>query len=395
MTFLPLRCLWRTAMPAPRGSRLRVGLVVGFATVLVPLARATTPTVTALTISSTAVAYKNPVILTATVTSGGTPVRSGLVFFCDATATFCGNNSAIGTVQLTTGASAVLRLGSGSLGNHSYKAVFRANNSYLSSTSNTVTYSVKGTYASITAVSSTGSVGAYTLSAGVFGVGSPLIGPTGDFTFLDTSAGNKVLGMQPLGVSGLSQAFAEAMDSPFTIATSATTRRSVALASAYLNGDNNLDIVTGDAQGTITVLLGNGDGTFQPKVTYPGCPTGRALKVLLADFNRDGNPDVALGCSDSNNGSLTILLGNGDGSFQLPVQYTAGDVAGLAMGDFDGDGVLDLVVSDRMQQNVMLFTGNGDGTFKAGVIALSASAQLHDVGVADFNGDGKDDVFMR
>ncbi len=372
---------------------VRTALFAFLAACLVPFAHAITPTTSVLAISSTTVPYKSPVILTATVTANGTPVSAGLVLFCDATAVFCENNSALATVQLTANATAVLKLGSGALGVHSYKAVFRANSSYSASASNTVTYTVAGTYSSAVSISGTGTVGDYTLSSGVVGVGSPLIGPTGNISLLDASTGNSVLGTQPLGLTALSQAFVEASGSPFAIATSSTTKRSVALASAYLDSDNNLDVVTGDAEGTITVLLGNGDGTFKPKSNFPGCSsTGRAVKILLADLNRDGKADVILGCSDGANGSLTVLLGNGDGTFQLPADYVAGDVAGVATGDFNGDGILDFVVSNHAQKNVMVFTGVGDGTFAPGSVVLTPSNLLHDVVVADFNGDGKDDA---
>ncbi len=290
---------------------------------------------------------------------------------------------------------ATLKLGSGPLGNHSFKAVYLANTLYTSSTSNTVSYTVAGTYASSTTIGSTGAPGAYTLTGTVAGVGAVISpGPTGNVSFLDTSNGNNPLSIppQPLGSVTLSTTFVEASGSPFAIATATTPRRSVAIASAYLNADNNLDAITGDYSQTITVLLGNGDGTFQPKVNYPGCPSGIAMKILLADFNRDGNTDVALGCSDGSNGSLTILLGNGDGTFTAPTSFSSGDVAGIAIGDFNGDGIIDFAVSNHQQQNIMIFTGKGDGTFNAGVTVLSPPAELHDVVVADFNGDGNADL---
>ena len=87
------------------------------------------------------------------------------------------------------------------------------------------------------------------------------------------------------------------------------------------------------------------------------------MQIVLADFNRDGNTDIALGCSDGTNGGLVILLGNGDGSFQTPVLYPTGDVASIAIGDFNSDGLLDLAVSNNSQQNVTFLLGNGDGTF--------------------------------
>src|SRR5450756_777302 len=107
------------------------------------VARATvvSPTTTTLAISSTSVPYKTPIALTATVTTAGSPVTSGLVLFCDATAPVCENNSALGMAQLTyPNATATLRLGSGPLGVHSYKAVYRANKVYGASASNTVSY---------------------------------------------------------------------------------------------------------------------------------------------------------------------------------------------------------------------------------------------------------------
>ena len=371
------------------------------------------PTQITLAISATSVPYQTPIILTATVTSSGSAITSGVVLFCEATAPFCENNSALGFAQLTfPGSTASVKIGSGPIGNHSYKAVFRANNNYAASISNTVTYAVTGTYFSTIALTSTGSIGNYTLAGSVGGVGSLTTGPTGTLSFLDASAGNNVLGTQNLVVSTLSANFSQ--NQPFAIGGPAATTRSVAIASAYLDADNNLDVVTGDSvitapqggpvppdQSTITVLIGNGDGTFKPQVNYPGCTVGSAVQILLADFNRDGHTDIALGCSDRKNpnivgggtsGGLVIILGNGDGTFRAPTFYSTGDVAGIAMGDFNGDGLLDIALTDNAQQNVVFFTGNGDGTFTQGSTTISTNAAVHGVAVADFNGDGIDDV---
>ena len=363
-------------------------------------AHAASSTTTALTISSTSVPYKTPITLTAKVTSGGSPVTTGLVLFCDASATYCENNSALlAKVQLTSStATAVVKIGSGPLGTHSYKAVYRANATYASSTSNTVSYAVQGTYGSSASLASSGAVGNYTLASTVSGVGaitSP--GPSGSVQFLDTSVGNNVLGTQNLGTPVLTNNFTQAPNSPFPIGDGLTTARSVVIASSYLNSDNNIDVVTGDADQVITVLLGNGDGTFQPKVNYPGCPSlsssaDVALKILLADFNRDGNTDIALGCSDTTNGGVAILLGNGDGSFQTPLWQSTGDLSGLAMGDFNNDGILDIALTDKTQLNVKVMLGNGDGTFQSPVTIVNPPKFTRDIVVADFNGDGKDDL---
>src|SRR5215469_15266074 len=392
-----------TSPMSPSSVRTRIlGCLGGYIRKLAPLSMmmagalahaAPATTSTTLSISSTTVPYKTPITLTAQVRSNGSPVNAGLVLFCEATATFCENNSALATVQLTAASgTAVVKLGSGPLGVHSYKAVYRANNSYASSTSNTVSYSVQGTYISSAAIASSGTVGNYTLSSTVTGIGSLLVGPSGTVSFIDTSAGDKVLGTQSLGSPTLSNNFTSASGSPFRVGNSSTAQRSVTIESAYLDGDNNLDLVTGDFNQVITVLLGNGDGSFQAKVNYPGCTVGKALKMLMADFNRDGNTDLALGCSDGSTGGLVILLGNGDGSFGSPVMYSSGDVEGMAMGDFNNDGILDVVVTDQMQHNVVVFLGNGDGTFQAGSTVTTASTSVFDVVVGDFNQDGADDI---
>jgi hypothetical protein len=368
-------------------------------------ASAATPTATTLSISSNSVPYRTPIVLTATVTAAGSPVTTGFVLFCDASAPQCETNSPLlGMVPLTTAnGTAVVKVGSGPQGIHSYKAVYRANNTYASSASNTVSYTVQGTYASNTALAKSGSIGNYTLAANVTGIGSIVVGPSGTVSFVDESAGKNVLGTQTLGAPVLSNAFAQAPNSPFPIGDNGVAPplslkpyRTVAIASAYLNGDNNLDVVTGDSDQIITVLLGNGDGTFQPKVNYPGCQVGRAMKILLSDFNRDGNEDIALGCSQrfdgGVNGGVTIILGNGDGSFQTPTYYSTGDIAGLAVGDFNGDGLLDLVVTDFSQQDIKLMLGNGNGSFQAPSPVASVPRSINDIVAADFDGDGKDDI---
>jgi hypothetical protein len=350
-----------------------------------------TPTITTLAISATSVAYQTPITLTATVTAGNSPISAGLVLFCEATAKFCENNSALGIAQLTfPAATASVKIGSGPIGNHSYKAVFKANNIYAASESNTVSYAVTGTYGSTLTLASTGTVGNYSLTGTVAGFGSLNTGPSGTISFLDTSTSNSLLGTENLTVSTLSTTFLQ--NQPFAIGGDGATLRSVAIASAYLDTDNNLDVVTGDASQTISVLLGNGDGTFKPKVNYSGCVVGKALQILLADFNRDGVTDIALGCSDGTNGGLVIILGSGDGKFQTPVYYPTGDVASIAIGDFNGDGLLDIALSNKSQQNVTIFIGDGSGKFVPEAVPLLTPALAHGVVVADFNMDGKDDV---
>ncbi|HMH11483.1 MAG TPA: Ig-like domain repeat protein [Edaphobacter sp.] len=397
MTLRSHRSLRLTVLSFLRNHYAGAGLLL-LLTMLVPGAHAITATTTTLTISSISVPYKTPIILTATVTAtGGAPVTAGFVLFCDATATFCENNTSLGRVQLTAAnATAVVKIGSGPLGIHSYKAVYHANNTYESSVSNKVSYTVQGTYSTTTTILSSGSVGNYTLMGNVTGIGSLLAAPGGNISFLDLSAGNKILGTQILNAGVVSEVFTQAPNSPFGIAQLPSTNnylsRSLAIASNYINGDNNLDVVTANTDQTVTILIGNGNGSFQPKVNYSGCVTGSAQKILLADFNRDGNIDIALSCSDGAHGGLVIMLGNGDGTFQTAVPYSSGAARGLALGDFNSDGILDIAVADSSQEDITIFIGNGDGSFKPGVISVNTPRQVNDVVVADFDGDGNDDL---
>jgi hypothetical protein len=158
------------------------------------------------------------------------------------------------------------------------------------------------------------------------------------------------------------------------------------LAMGDFNQDGLIDVVLGDGNNStnlvtgISVLLSNGDGTFQPPIYY-SFPNG-VTDVVVADFNGDGKLDLAVVA-----GSIRVMLGNGDGTFKAGI---AGPSANLiAVGDFNGDGKPDLVTSE----NVAVLLGKGDGTFQAPISAASSSAiPFGGIAVGDFNGDGKLDV---
>jgi hypothetical protein len=162
------------------------------------------------------------------------------------------------------------------------------------------------------------------------------------------------------------------------------------------NGDGNLDLVVVGADPTTenwsySVLLGNGDGSFQPPVYYPQSVAGGGAAVV-ADFNNDHNTDLAVSAGD---GSVAILLGNGDGTFAPPVYYySPGGVEAVA--DFNGDGKLDIAAGIAISQpppttETGILYGNGDGTFQPVVFpaTLNGFAAAY---TADFNNDGKPDL---
>jgi hypothetical protein len=183
----------------------------------------------------------------------------------------------------------------------------------------------------------------------------------------------------------------------------------LAVAVGDFNGDGKLDLalVTGSNSAGVIILLGNGDGTFTPA---PGSPvavgySGRGpTAVAVADFNGDGKLDLAV-ASDVDD-TVAILLGNGDGTFAAvggccgTSQPYTHDFTNLGLGDFNGNGKLDLALAIQNGQvappadYVNLMVGNGDGTFTPGDFSVLQDALQNVMAVADFNGDGQLDIAM-
>jgi FG-GAP-like repeat len=166
--------------------------------------------------------------------------------------------------------------------------------------------------------------------------------------------------------------------------TSGTTQSLVA---GDFNGDSKLDLAV--ATGTsISMLLGKGDGTFNV-TSFP--TTALSVGTLaVGDFNGDGKLDLAY--PDPLSNLLHLLLGNGDGTFtEVSTTAVGRDPVWTAAGDFNGDGKLDLAVVNRVDGNVSILLGNGDGTFSRNP-SVKVGNKPNAVTVADFNGDGKIDL---
>ncbi|HJR79799.1 MAG TPA: FG-GAP-like repeat-containing protein [Anaerolineales bacterium] len=174
-----------------------------------------------------------------------------------------------------------------------------------------------------------------------------------------------------------------------------------------VNNDSRLDLLIAHtlacfnspcvSSDDLTIMLGNGDGTFQSSQMDVGIGMS---EIAVGDFNRDGNKDLAMAGSSAR---LYLLRGNGDGTFvqqptlQLITENTFGrDGTDVDVGDFNRDGIQDLVVAVALNgSNTVILIGNGDGTFRTPHIITEPDIRIpHYQAVADYNGDGSQDLAL-
>jgi trimeric autotransporter adhesin len=331
------------------------------------------------------------VTLTATVQAGTTALTLGQVNFCDAAAASCTDIYLLGTAQLTSAGTAMLRLRPGP-GSHSYKAVFRGTLAGAASASAAVGLTVgprppglQTTFAvaSISGPVATSTYATYALTASVGTKGS--IPPSGTVSF----SGTTVATGNTFSLPGTATAVPLSGNTGFLnvaipVAPGVGADAPPIVAIGDFNDDGIPDIVSAP-HGGIAISLGNGDGTFAPPL-IPNVDSLDGINAFgVGDFNGDGIPDLLV--DDEDTGQLTVLLGKGDGTFTVG-QSMHYPTTSLAVADFNGDGKIDVGLSGITQTTILL--GNGDGTFSAAPNPQPiGSLQLV---AADFNGDGKIDL---
>ena len=361
------------------------------------------PTTTTIAQSGSSGSYLLTATVTGLVNASALPSPAGSVSFLDTS----NGNSVLGTADLGTGIAGLSFLNSSSPavgGLPTFAAVGDFNGDGILDLAVVNGGDVNGSYEpSAVAILLGNGNGTFTqMTNSPLPVGSPYTVEVnsvavGDFNgdgILDLAMTNGPDNTVIIFLGNGNGTFTQAANSPVSVGS-----MPISVAMGDFNGDGILDLaVVNNEDDTVTILLGNGSGTFT-KVGNP-VPVGYApTSVAVGDFNGDGVLDLAVANFGSNSNSVTILLGNGNGTFtqaaNSPVMVGVNPKS-VAVGDFNGDGILDLAVANFGSNSVTILLGNGNGAFTQAAnspVSLGGSPQSsgcgpQSVAVGDFNADG-------
>jgi hypothetical protein len=345
-------------------------------------------TTTSLTISSNLITVGSSETLTASVYAGTIPVPAGNVEFQDSLASQGG--TVLGTSALNRRGAATLTVTNLSVGLHQIYAIYEGYGIYTPTSGlapsvspyQLVTVSDTSLLPTTTAISWSGVAGNYSLTGTVTSLTSVL--PTGSMSFLDVSNGNASLASQTLDPGTVSYGFA-----PFSTPSAGSGPTAVAVGD--FNSDGHLDLAVADSTaGVVSILLGDGSGNFTPAATPTVAVGHNPYAIAVGDFNGDGNLD--LGVANFSDGTVSILLGDGRGNFTAaalsPIPVGNGPYS-IATDDFNGDRHLDLAVVNSADNTVSILLGDGTGNFTSSASSpVSVGTKPYSVAVGDFQGNG-------
>lgn len=337
------------------------------------------PTVVNLTVAPISrVTAKTVVTLTASVSSGSATVYPGTINFYDNSV----SPKLIGTAQLKSDGTGSIKLIPGVGTAHKYSAAFQQQSAFGASVSTLQSVTVTApasAYSATNAITATGA-GVYALTGTLTAFGSSV--PTGTMSFLDTSNANALIGTGTFAKPGTT--FTPAVNS------AAGTNPYDVLAADF-NNDGIVDLAVADWNGgnNICIFLGTASGAFPSTPTFNLPPSG-SFGLAAGDFNNDGKLDLIV--VGQSNGVALVYLGNGDGTFSTTASSFLniyGDSLHVVVGDFNGDGNLDVAVPSRGSARILIFNGRGDGTFSSSAsYSIVTPNQPWNIIATDFDGDG-------
>lgn len=261
-------------------------------------------------------------------------------------------------------------------------------------------------YSAINSLASTGYPGSYSLTATVEGFGGSAA-PTGNVSFLDSSFSDKVLATAPLGAATpgigwlLGQAPALGSQYPLAEATADFNGDGIPDLAVLWNASQY-----GGGAINLTIYAGKQDGTFTAGPTIQVTGAGTPYSMLATDFNGDGKTDLVFAFDTYNGSTIFALPGLGNGSFGTPVTSTVinqggmslyGFIGHMAAADFNGDGFMDLALiasTSSSSSGIFIMQGNGSGSFTASSPITLPNQSPGTIAAGDFNGDGIPDLIV-
>jgi hypothetical protein len=301
---------------------------------------------------------------------------------------FSVDGTSASTVALGSNGEATYLTSSLAIGQHTILASYAGSIAYTaSSNSHTETITAPPIASTTTSIAQSGSPGNYTLTATVVGSGNLVAAPTGIVSFLDTSNGNAVLGTATLGAGTAGGVTWTNTQTP------ATEPAPQSVVVGDFNGDGIPDIAVG-SNGYVSVLIGNGDGTF--KAANNLATNGNNQMMAAAAFVTGGPAGiltVSNSASPTNNAQLILSDGRGGEVVEAPFSLPCGSASAVATADFNGDGNQDFLVACQESgvSVVAVFLGNGNGTFRVPTLYPQDDTILA-IGVGNFFGNGRADI---